>query len=358
MSKRIVFVGGHHNSALVVATELKRLGYEVIWLGHKFTIRGDKAVSAEYLEVTAEGIPFYELKAGKVYRKKDPVEFVKVIFGFFQALGYMLRFNPKLIVAFGGYLSVPVVYAGSLLGISAVTHEQTVTAGWANRAIAPLVKKIFLTHHSSLSNYPKDKAVIVGLPLRRGLLAKHKFKKPSLDLLYITCGKQGSHVVNQAVFPLIPTLVSKYKVVHQTGSYTLTSDQERARRVKSALPKNIRHRYRHKPYYFEKDAIRYLKTARIVVSRSGAHTTYELLYLNKRAVVIPIPWVSHDEQGQNARLLAKYTPTVILPESELTPVALMAAITKAGKLPVPLVKAKVVTDATARLIKQLQPFLK
>lgn len=355
--KRIVFTGGHHNSALVVATELKRLGYDILWLGHKFTMRGEKQVSAEYQEVTAAGIPFYELKAGKVYRKKNPVELIKVLFGFLQALYFLLKFRPRLIVAFGGYLSVPVVLAGSLLRIPSVTHEQTVTAGWANKAIAPFVKKIFLTHQSSLENYPRDKAVVVGLPLRKGLLARHKFKKPKPELIYITCGKQGSHVINQAVFPLIPTLVQKYKVVHQTGSQTITADQERARRVKASLAKSVRHRYRHSPYFFEKDASRYLKTATIVVSRAGAHTTYELLFLKKRSVIIPIPWVSHDEQGQNARLLAANNPTVILPEAELSATSLEAAIARARTLKRPESSPPVVTDAAGRMIKELQPWL-
>lgn len=283
MKTRIVFTGGHHNSALVVALELKKMGYEIIWLGHKFTMRGDKQVSAEYAEVTSNNIPFYELKAGKVYKKKNPLEYLKVGFGFLQALSYLLKYRPKLIVSFGGYLSVPVVLAGWILGIPSVTHEQTVTAGWANKAIAPFVKKIFLTHQSSLKNYPPQKAVVVGLPLRKGLIAKHKFKKAKPPLIYITCGKQGSHVINQAVFPIIGKLVEKYKVVHQTGSFTLTSDQEKARRVKVSLPKSVRHRYFHKPYFFEKDAVRYLKLASVVVSRSGAHTTYELLYLGKKS---------------------------------------------------------------------------
>ena len=358
MKPKIIFTGGHHNSALVVALELKKQGFEIIWLGHKFTMRGDKQVSAEFQEVTANGIAFFELKAGKVYHKHSPLEFFKVIFGFCQALVYLLKLRPKLIIAFGGYLSVPVVLAGWLLRIPSVTHEQTVTAGWANKAIAPFVKKILLTHQSSRINYPHDKAVVVGLPLRKGLMAKHKFKKAKPPLIYITCGKQGSHVINQAVFPIIPHLVEKFKVAHQTGSHTLTIDQERARRVKVGLPKSLRHRYLHKSYFFEKDAVRYLKLASVVVSRAGAHTAYELLYLGKRSVVIPIPWVSHNEQGQNAALLARHNPTVILEESRLSSETLLDSIYQALRLPVSAVRQKVVTDATARMIKQLRPFLR
>ncbi len=198
---------------------------------------------------------------------------------------------------------------------------------------------------------------MVGLPLRRGLLAKHKFKKPKPELIYITCGKQGSHVINQAVFPIISQLVEKYKVIHQTGSHTISADQERARRVKASLPKSIRHRYKHQPYFFGKEAIRFLKTAKLVVSRAGAHTTYELMMLNKRSVVIPIPWVSHNEQRQNAELLSQSAPTVILEENELSPESLHQAIKDCLKLPAKKGKP-VISDATERMVKELRPLLK
>src|SRR3989344_2858292 len=155
MAKTILFTGGHHNSALVLALALAKQGHHLAWIGHKFTMRGNKALSAEYQEVTQAGLPFYELKAGKFYHKTNPMEFLKIALGFVQAFIYLLQIRPQLIVSFGGYLSVPVVICGWLLGIPSVTHEQTVTAGWANRAITPFVKQIFLTHSSSLSNYPR-----------------------------------------------------------------------------------------------------------------------------------------------------------------------------------------------------------
>lgn len=358
MAKTILFTGGHHNSALVLALHLQKLGHKVVWIGHKFTIRGDKVLSAEYQEVTRYKIPFLELKTGKFYRKKSPFEFLKIALGFLQSLIYLLQVRPDLIVSFGGYLAVPVVITGWLLRIPSVTHEQTVTAGWANRAISPFVKKIFITHSSSLPNYPEDKTVVTGLPVRPELLVRPKLKKSKLPLIYITCGKQGSQTINQALFPLIPNLVEKYQVIHQTGAHTLSTDQDKARRIKKSLPKNLRRRYLHQPYYFSEDATKYLQTARLIISRAGAHTVYELLLLGKRAVVIPIPWVSHNEQYQNALLLEKQRLGVVLPESELTPDTLFTSIKTALKLkPKPHKKPLVYTDALDRLVKQLDPYL-
>ncbi len=343
MKNTVVFTGGHHNSALVIALELKREGYQIAWIGHKFAAGGDKNVSAEYQEVIANQIPFYELKTGKFYRQVNPLTHLKTFFGFLQAFSYLLRLRPKLIVSFGGYLAVPVVLAGWLLRIPSVTHEQTVVAGWANRAIAPFVDKIFLTHASSLPSYPKKKSLVVGLPLRRELFDPNLKKKFTPKLLYISCGKQGSHLINQTLFSIIPQLVKRFTVVHQTGASTITRDIDKARRLRESLG-DLAGRYQHAPYFFAREAATYLQSAEVVISRAGAHLTYELSLLQKRTVFIPISWVSHNEQLLNAREAVKVAPAVILAENDLTPESLLAAIKKVENMKP---KAKVKADPFA-----------
>lgn len=354
--KTILFTGGHHNSALVVAKELKKEGYQIVWLGHKFTQRGDKSLSAEYQEVTKAEIDFYELKAGKFYRKFDPLEWLKIVFGFFQSIYYLLKIKPALIFASGGYLSVPVVIIGWVFGIPSITHEQTVIAGWANKAVSPFVKKILLTHQSSAKNFPKQKEVVVGLPVRKEILDPSYTQKFNPKLLYITCGKQGSHIINQALFPIIPELIKNYTVVHQTGSSTLSKDLEKARRLKEKLGE-LGKRYLYGSYFFAEEAAKYLRSAEIVISRSGAHSSYELMLLNKKSLLIPISWVSHNEQLLNAELVASQTNSLILEEKDLTPENLMQKINqlenqKKSKKPINLK-----TNATEETLKIIHQYL-
>lgn len=332
MKKTVLFTGGHHNSALEVALALREKGYQIVWLGHKFTSKGDKSLSAEYQEITKNNIRFIELKTGKFYRKHfDPIELIKIALGFIQSFTYLLKIKPDLIFSSGGYLSVPVVICGWILGIPSVTHEQTVVAGWANKAISRFVKKIMLTHESSLQNYPKEKSLVVGLPIRKQLLDKKFEKEFSPKLIYVTCGKQGSHVINSALFPLIPKLVKKYTIIHQTGSNTLYKDQERARRIKERLGE-LKNHYQYSSYFFGDEAATYLKSSEIVISRSGAHISYELMLLGKKSVLIPIPWVSHNEQLENAKLVSQHTKSVVLEEKDLSPQSLEDAIIKLEKI--------------------------
>lgn len=348
MKPLIIFTGGHHNSALEVAKILQKENFRIIWIGHKFTAKGEKSLSAEYQEVTRAGIKFIELKAGKFYKKWDVVEWIKIVFGFFQAFFYLLFNRPSLIFSSGGYLSVPIVIAGWILGIASITHEQTVVAGWANKAISPFVKKILLTHDSSIGNFPSGKSEVVGLPIRKELLDSKFTKKFEPKLLYVTCGKQGSHIINQALFPIIPKLIKTFTVIHQTGSSTLNKDVERARRIKEKLGK-LGNRYSYAPYFFGEDAATFLRSATAIVSRSGAHTTYELMLMKKKAVLIPIPWVSHNEQYLNAQLAHKQIGSIVLEEKDLTPDTLYQSIIDLKKQPKVKPTVKLVTDAAEKI---------
>ncbi len=357
MKPTIVFTGGHHNSALVIAKILQKEGYRIIWIGHKFTARGDKSLSAEYQEITKANIRFLELKAGKFYQKFNPIEWIKIILGFFQALVYLVEYRPKLIFSSGGYLSVPVVIVGWLIGIPSITHEQTVIAGWANKAISPFVKKILLTYDSSVKNFPKEKSIVVGLPIRKELLNSKNTKKFNPKLIYISCGKQGSHIINKNIFPIIPKLVEKFTVVHQTGANTLTKDSDRARRMKDKLGE-MKDRYIYAPYFFDEDVAKYIRSASVVIGRAGAHSVYELMVLGKKAVLIPIPWVSHNEQYLNAKLAEKEIGSTILEEKDLTPEILYKDIIELTKKPAVKPATKLVTDAAEKITRIIHEFLK
>lgn len=357
MKPTILFTGGHHNSSLVIAQALKKQGYPVVWIGNKFNQGKDKSLSAEYQEVNNLNIPFYSLKTGKFYRKFNPFEHFKTILGFIQTIRYLIKIRPNLIISFGGYLAVPVVIIGWFLAIPSITHEQTTTTGWANKAIALFVKQILITHRSSLKNFPAHKTVLVGLPLEDDLLDAVKTNKTfHPPLLFITCGKQGAHLINQAVFPLIPQLIKRFTIVHQTGPNALNKDIDKARRLQQSLGR-FKKRYLSAPYFFTKEYSLYLSSASLIISRSGAHTCYKIAFLNKRSVLIPIPWVSHNEQLQNALLTKRLASTIILQEKNLSPSSLLQATEQALKMKPKTVPSSLPKNATEKILKIVHQYV-
>lgn len=332
----LIFTGGHHTSALEIARQLRKEGWKIYWFGHRRSMWGDASDSAEYREVTSAGIKFYNLYAGKFYRTYNPIKLIRIPIGFIQSLLLLLLLHPDGIVSFGGYLAVPVVLTGWLLGIPAVTHEQTITAGWSNRLISRFVKKIAVSWPQSAHYYPASKTVLTGLPLRPEILTNPKSEIK--NLIYITGGKNGSQIINQSVFSALSELLKKYKVIHQTGF----------RDIRTAKSFNLKN-YDAFDYDSTK-AIKALQVAQVVVSRAGAHITYELGVLSKKCVLIPIPNTSHGEQLKNAQALS--SQAIILPQDRLSPSSLTVAIESAFRLhPEPLALP---LDGTQRLLQLIK----
>ncbi len=363
---KIVFTGGHHNSALEVARKIleQKPETEILWLGHKHTMLGDKSLSAEYKEVTSYGIKFKDLKAGKVYKTYKLMHWLRLPYGFFQAFFYLVQFRPKLIVSFGGYLAVPVVLAGWILRIPSVTHEQTSVTGLANNLIAKFADKIFITWHSSAKFFDKKKVIFTGLPLRESLLNPKNITnnfdfKNDLPIVYITGGKQGSHILNMAIKEKLSEILKFTNVIHQIGSSSLTDDYASLVALRGQLLDNLKEKYVPKEYVFENEIGEVFKKADVVISRSGAHTAYELLALGKPAILIPISWVSYGEQMENAKKLEEVGLAKVMDEKNITGDSLLIEIKsmvsnlsiykKAGEE----AKKQVTLDATERIVNEI-----
>ena len=318
---KIVVTGGHHTPALAVMAELKKRGnFQFHFIGH--------TTSVEKRTIERLKIPFYNLKTGKLY-KSGVGELLKIPFGFFQALGLLLKIRPKLIISFGGYLAAPVVLAGFILRIPAVTHEQTVVSGWANRFSARLARKIFVSWEESLKFFHKEKTVLTGNPLREEIfnpVGKKISLGRDLPTVYLTGGKQGSHVLNEVVRTALSQFLEKYNFIHQTGSASVFQDYQKLILLKRQLPKLLQKRYIVQEYFGEEEIGAVLQAADVVVGRSGANTVSELAALGKPAVLVPIPWVSHNEQEENAKILADRGAALILSQKELSASRLLAAL--------------------------------
>lgn len=328
--RRIVITGGHHSSALVVAKFLIDQGWEVSWIGHRHSMEKDAHDSAEYQEVTRAEIAFYNLRAAKMYRFYHPWRLVRVAAGCLRAARLLQKIRPQVILTFGGYLAPPVALVGWLMKIPIVTHEQTISPGLANRFVGRLARKICLTWPESARAFPAGKTVLTGLPLRPELMkpgGKITFagKKP---VVYITGGKQGSHVINMAVYECLDKLLLEYNCLHQTGDHSAYRDLERLQKKAKSLG-SLARGYRAKAYFFTEEIGRVFRSADVVVGRSGAHFCAEVLFFKVPAVLIPLPFSSHREQQKQAQVVVRSGLAVLLPQRELSGQSLLGAIRKA-----------------------------
>ncbi|MFH2085796.1 MAG: glycosyltransferase [bacterium] len=313
----IVVTGGHHNSALVVAKLLLKKGHQVVWIGHRKSSRGDQFDSAEYLELSAAGIPFHNLTAARLL--PDAREFTRFPLGVIKALKILQASRPTAILSFGGYLGGTIALAGKLLGIPIYLHEQTVIAGKANKLIGRLAKRIYLTWPESTKYFVKSKTKVVGLPLRESILTakpKKLFSRHKPTLL-ILGGKQGAHAINQFIFAHLTDLLMEFNLVHQTGTNSCTRDYDHALALQNSLG-SLADSYLPIGYITENDIGSYLQSANYYLGRSGAHITYELGILGLPSIFVPLLSTHDHEQHKNAAILVRAKCGLILAQSELS----------------------------------------
>jgi UDP-N-acetylglucosamine--N-acetylmuramyl-(pentapeptide) pyrophosphoryl-undecaprenol N-acetylglucosamine transferase len=320
---KIAIVGGHLTPALSVIEALPK-DVEVIYIGRKNAIEGDNAVSLEYETINKMGIPFAELKTGRVQRSFSRYTIPslgRVPFGLFRAVNILRRHKPDVVLAFGGYLSFPLVIGAKMLGIPSVIHEQTLRAGASNKYLGRFADKICISFETSSKYFPKEKTVLTGNPIRNAILSPRKKLKPSenLPLIYVTGGSLGSHFINQLVGENLSKLLEKYLVVHQTGSAEEFKDFEKLTILKEGVNNDKRKRYSLSKFFSPQDTGSIIKAASLIVSRAGINTVSELIILKKPAILIPIPKTSGNEQLENAHFFKNLGLGEVLEQKDLTP---------------------------------------
>ncbi|MBN1915636.1 UDP-N-acetylglucosamine--N-acetylmuramyl-(pentapeptide) pyrophosphoryl-undecaprenol N-acetylglucosamine transferase [Candidatus Dojkabacteria bacterium] len=327
---KFMFVGGHLTPALAVLEELKVQGYtNIVWTGRKYSQEGDKRKSSEFKLIKSKGIKFYNLNTGRLQRKwvlktllLGLKNLLMIPFGFLKAFNIVLKEKPDIVISFGGYLALPIVCSAKVLNRKIVTHEQTVVTGLANKFIAKLANRVFISWDISRKYFPAKKTVLTGNPLR-----KEVFQTGTNDfdfhndrpIVYVTGGSQGSNTINWRLLEILPKLLKHANVIHQTGSSTVTQDYEKALKKKKRLNKKLQENYVVRKHIFGRQIGEIFAKSTLVVSRSGANTLTELLALGRPAVLIPIPWSSGDEQMKNARMIESIGLATVLTQEEITP---------------------------------------
>jgi len=302
---KIVIIGGHLSPAVSIINHLK--DDEVFFIGRKHALEGDEALSLEFKVITEMGLPFYELKTGRLQRKFSKhtlLSLTKFPKGVASALKILKEIRPDVVLGFGGYVQVPVILAAKILKIPVVLHEQTLEIGFSNRLMAKIATKICISFESSREFFPKNKSILTGIPLKQEIIdiKKEKFPKNILPKIYITGGSLGSHKINELVYKNLPRLLERFEIVHQTGDAKQFNDFDRLTLLKNELKPELAKRYLVTKFVNSKEAAFNFTSSDLVVARAGANTVCELIYLEKPCLLIPIHFSQRNEQLKNARL--------------------------------------------------------
>ena len=372
--KRVVITGGHLTPALAVIKELrKREDWSIVFIGRQYAAEGEKVPSAESEIIPPLEIPFYPIQAGRIQRRFTRwtiPALLRVPLGFFHSLLILTQVKPRVVLSFGGYLSVPVVLAAWFLGIPIITHEQTAVQGLATKFNVPFARKVAVSWPKSVEQFPAQKVVLTGNPIREEILRFSnkiwqllKFDK-NLPLIFITGGGQGSHSINLVIEKSLLQLLKIANVFHQTGYLEAFGDFERLEKKRGRLSPLLKKRYHLKKYLTGLEFGTILNKADLVVCRAGANTTTELATLGKPAIMIPLPWGGRNEQLKNAQLLVRAGTAEILLQDQLSVSSLIVLVEKmlanqsGYRKNAPQAKALVKADAAVKIVDLLETLVK
>jgi UDP-N-acetylglucosamine--N-acetylmuramyl-(pentapeptide) pyrophosphoryl-undecaprenol N-acetylglucosamine transferase len=168
------------------------------------------------------------------------------------------------------------------------------------------------------------RVVVTGNPVRRSLAdgdAARGFERfgfdPELPRIYVTGGARGASPLNDRIGALLPDLLERCQVLHQTGPESANRDAVRLREMREEWPARLQQRYQVVEFIGAELSDVYAATS-LVVGRAGAGTVSELAYLGKPSLLIPLSGTWGDEQRKNARILADAGGSTILEQSEAT----------------------------------------
>jgi UDP-N-acetylglucosamine--N-acetylmuramyl-(pentapeptide) pyrophosphoryl-undecaprenol N-acetylglucosamine transferase len=331
--------GGHLFPAEALASELLRRGRRIVLLtdARSAATSSDVFAGHERFVISGAGI------AGRGVARGLSAT-MALAAGVAQARRILVQLRPAALVAFGGYPSIPPLFAARLLRSPPpiVLHEQNAVLGRANRLFARYADLVALSFARTQRVPAGCRTNVTGNPVRAAIsdMRPTDYRPPEGRIrLLVLGGSLGARVFSNMVPPAIAalphTILERLEVTQQCRP----EDLDRVRTAYDALgiPAEL-------SSFFPNIAERLL-AAHLVIARSGASTVAELAVAGRPAILVPLPGAIDDHQSANASALAAVGAAMVVPERDLTPAALCAQL--ADWLGAP---DKLITAANAALL--------
>ncbi len=315
--------GGHLFPAEALAGALGRRGVAVELVTDARAQRYGGAFPARAIHQIPSATP----SGGSLFARIKAV--VTLGIGTLAALFLLLRMRPAVLVGFGGYPSVPPVFAASLLGIPSILHEQNAVMGRANRFLAGRVNAIArgLPGPKGGDAAIEAKSVHTGNPVRPKVSEAAKQAYPDVRAekfhLLVVGGSQGARVMSDVVpaaIALMPAaLRGKLAIVQQARG----EDEGRVRQAYGKLGVDV------EVASFFKDLPARMAAAHLVIARAGASTVAELAVIGRPSILVPLPHAIDQDQAANAGHLAAEGAATIVVQKDFSPQWLASALAAA-----------------------------
>ena len=274
-------------------------------------------------------IKFIKIPSGKLrlYPSLETMtDILKTFWGSLVALKEMYRLYPDVVFAKGGYASFPVLLAARLLSIPVIVHESDTVAGRTTQWAGKFAVRVAISYKEAMKYFKENKTALTGQPIRERILPKENYTKvwPQKDrpVIFILGGSQGSQRINESFMEILPELLNKYDIVHQTGANNIHDIKS----FTELLLKNHEYKDRYFAEGFLDVALFYPKVD-LVITRAGS-ALFEIALWKIPSIIIPIPESISRDQRSNAYAYARLGTGTVLEENNVSKSVLLASISQ------------------------------
>ncbi len=235
------------------------------------------------------------------------------IISFINSFLFLRQKKIEVLFSTGGYMSVPFCLAASILKLKIFLFEPNFVLGKANLFLLNYCNKIF-TYHKNIKNLPKKmryKNFVIKPLIRKDIfLAKSRFvKKQNKFTMLIIGGSQSAKKFDD----LFKTDLIKLSKIFRIKLFHQTSSENLKKLKKFYLKKKIKS----KVFSYTNNLHKIIKKCDFIITRSGASTINELVFLEKPFLAVPYPFARDDHQYYNAKYYVRKKLGWLIRESEV-----------------------------------------
>ena len=290
MVQRILISTGGSGGHVVPATIL----YEHLKNQFHISISTDKR-GVKFLDKNKYNIEIFDITPITKNIFLLPLQFFLIIHLIVKSIFFLKKRNINTLISTGGYMSLPLCLASKILNIKLFLFEPNMVLGRSNKFFIKSCEKIFC-YSANIKNLPTkymNKITVIPTLLRKKFYEVKKTESinESINLLVIG-GSQGAKIFDTLIKDSIIELSKKYnlKIYQQTNLINFENLK------KFYKDNNINHEL----FNFDEDILNLMTKANICITRAGASTLGELVFLNLPFVAIPLPTSKDNHQFENA----------------------------------------------------------
>lgn len=304
--------GGHLFPAEALAHELARRDLAVELITDERAEPFRATFPARAMHVVASGTLSLKMAPGALMTSG-----VHLASGVAQSAKIIRRIAPAAVVGFGGYPTLPPLFAARLTGRPAIVHEANAVLGRANKLISRFARvAVAFPNAAGLAEGAKP-PVHTGMPVRPAVFAAAKPFTPPEEggpfRLVVFGGSQGARVFSEVVPPAVEALAADLKARLQIVQQCRPEDLEAvaARYRAAGVATEVA------PFFT--DLPERIADAHLVVARSGASTVAELATIGRPAILVPLPHALDQDQRANAAAFQDAGGGWMVDQADLTP---------------------------------------